>query len=323
MSLDEALDRCRTGALAFKRQSDGALLLMPTLCHRWSCPYCRAHRYAQAQARAVAGRPQRMITLTLRADDHADPLDMARRLRTAWTRLVARIRRLGLPFEYFAALELTKKRTPHLHILQRGAFIDQKWLSAAWSNLTGSYVVHIRKIDHVPNAVQETVKYLAKTADQIEALEANLPVFTHSRGWLPPDFTDATEPTGEWDFLAHLNLSWSDISEICDSLGLALQEVEPGSRVCTPVPLGPWNENTAQSIIELGSYAELHLVLLLREARKAALGSTARFEDAEYTFDYLTADPDNDQEWSPCRPTAFPAPLPPVTSLTSQTSLSL
>ncbi|MBA7634096.1 hypothetical protein ES703_41675 [subsurface metagenome] len=95
--------------------------------------------------------------------------------------------------EYCAAVELTRAGTPHIHALTRGSYISQRWLSAAWRDLTGSYVVHIRKVDHVPGAVDEATKYLVKTAAAVARASPGKPVLTMSRGWLPDDFDDGRE----------------------------------------------------------------------------------------------------------------------------------
>ena len=61
-------------------------------------------------------------------------------------KLKKRLRRKFKRFEYLCVKELTKSGLMHLHIVYRGSFISQKWLSEAWQEIHRSKVVHIAKL---------------------------------------------------------------------------------------------------------------------------------------------------------------------------------
>lgn len=78
--------------------------------------------------------------------------------------LFKRIRRLrpGLSLEYFLVWEWTRRGWPHAHLLVRGPFIPQRWLSRQWNELTGAPVVDIRQVSTPAGAVNYLAKYLTK-----------------------------------------------------------------------------------------------------------------------------------------------------------------
>jgi len=150
-------------------------------------------------------------------------------IRQQFRRLVARIRRNFPRLEYCAAIELTKRGTPHLHVLTRGDYIPQTWLSTAWKDLTGSYIVHIRKIDQVAGAVLEVTKYLTKSAAQIAELLPGKQVLTMSHGWLPEGWRDKPDDRPTTTSAHFFPILFSDLVDVIGELG----------GFVTPEPLAP------------------------------------------------------------------------------------
>jgi len=210
---------CGSGAVAYVRDSTQELVIVPTTCHRWDCPKCSHIRQAQAMNRVRAGRPERFLTLTLRPNP-AENLDYHIDLiRTAFKRLVARIRRNYQGFEYLAALELQKNGTPHIHCVFRGVYIPQKWLSSAWHQLTNAYIVHVRQVDKIPGICNEVCKYLTKTAADIQKAAPGVPLIVMSRGWLPPDYQDEKEEHEPWDYKVYLHLPGDYLVDLIATIG--------------------------------------------------------------------------------------------------------
>ncbi len=161
---------------------------IPTWCHKWACPRCRLRKQWALQEKAEAGNPDRHIVLTVEAGSRL-PLDVQVSVfHNNVRRLFRLIRRVWGPFEYMAQWELTKKGTPHLHILQRGCFIDYKWLSKAWFEISGSKIVWISKVRSARGAARELTKYATKTAADTQDALRGKRISTMSRGWLPDDF---------------------------------------------------------------------------------------------------------------------------------------
>jgi len=69
-------------------------------------------------------------------------------------------------FDFMAVFEATQAGTPHLHILARVRWIDQKWLSDTMNDLIQSPIVDIRRIDNRGRAVAYVTKYVGKCPTQ-------------------------------------------------------------------------------------------------------------------------------------------------------------
>ncbi len=69
-----------------------------------------------------------------------------------------------LPF--ICVFEATKLGWPHLHILLRSQWIDQRWLSAQMADLIQSPVVDIRRIKSRQQVVSYVAKYCGKAPKQ-------------------------------------------------------------------------------------------------------------------------------------------------------------
>lgn len=247
---------CGKGVVLYLDEEDHSLVAVPTLCCTWVCPRCGPVRVRQARAKARAGNPQRMITLTTRPRDGLSTEQSVKWFRHKFSLLVARIRRNFGPFEYFQATELHKSGWPHMHILTRGCYIPQRMLKAWWISLTGSFKVYIQKVKRTWKAVQEATKYCLKTARDLHKACPAVPVYTKSQGWLPDDWQEDTRPPGSLAFYAYVPAPWADFCEILESLNCDVENL-PGSPGRFRVnSRGPPRQATLDAIYTLGSYAD-------------------------------------------------------------------
>lgn len=76
--------------------------------------------------------------------------------------LVKRIRRKYGKFEYIAAREYTQSGLIHIHLLYRGSYIPQRWLSNAWKRLNNARIVDIRLIDMQRRKKSQIGAYMVK-----------------------------------------------------------------------------------------------------------------------------------------------------------------
>ncbi len=83
------------------------------------------------------------------------PKDIHRSFRT----FVKRVRRKHGSFEYIAVKELTKTGLAHLHILYRGAFMPQAWISTTWQEV---HQARITYVEEVRGNLKQVSNYLAK-----------------------------------------------------------------------------------------------------------------------------------------------------------------
>lgn len=117
-------------------------------------------------AEVLSGSPTVFLTLTMRRVDGETAQVAAARLIDAWRRVrrehMVRHKLKKLPF--YAVVEATKLGWPHLHIMLRNAWLDQRWLSARMDAMIQSPVVDIRKIDNRGRAAGYVSKYAAKAS---------------------------------------------------------------------------------------------------------------------------------------------------------------
>lgn len=119
-------------------------------CKSWRCPKHRGkwkHRWYTVVSRELELFPvDKLITLTCAGQASPGQLCKARQL------FFRRVREKYGTFEYLSVLEFTSKtRLPHLHILARGRYIRQRYLSDFWrystvaADIKESYIVYIEK----------------------------------------------------------------------------------------------------------------------------------------------------------------------------------
>lgn len=121
-------------------------------------------RRRQVIAEAKAGKPNRFVTLTSNPSWGPNPEFRARRLVDAWRHIVREHRRKfkTSKMQYLAVMERTEKGEPHLHILCRGPYINQKWLSARMKELNRAPIVDVRIVRSTKQASRYVAKYVGK-----------------------------------------------------------------------------------------------------------------------------------------------------------------
>lgn len=146
-----------------KRQRDLATVF-PLRCRSWSCPTCAPRRRKQLIRIAKTGSPTRFITLTVNPEWGEGAEHRGQNLAKAWRDIVREYRRIypGREAEYLVVLELTKRGEPHLHILWRGGFMPQKWLSGQMRQRIGAPVVDVRSVRGEKEVAQYVAKYISK-----------------------------------------------------------------------------------------------------------------------------------------------------------------
>lgn len=133
-------------------------------CRRWSCPHCavrlRRKMVALALAGFQSGERVRLMTLTSPGDEDSERSYQL--LRPRWKRLRETLRRRfpGLRLEYFAVIERQRRGHAHLHVLFRGPYIPQRWLSSAAQKAGFGPIVDVRQVGKA--AGRYVAKYLGK-----------------------------------------------------------------------------------------------------------------------------------------------------------------
>lgn len=180
------------------KHADFGRLATPLKCRSWNCDFCAPDRKAQLLALAASGEPQRFLTLTINPAVGEDPADRLRKLSHAWNVCVKRLRRLykEREVEYLAVVEETKRHEPHLHILLRSPFIEQRFISHFMAEHIESPIVDIRRVRNQGEVVRYVAKYITKAPKQFNRCKR----YWTSRHWELPKLGEIKDylPEGTW-----------------------------------------------------------------------------------------------------------------------------
>lgn len=145
----------------------------PIRCRSWGCPNCQEWRQRCLQAQCINGRPNRFIVLTCRRSDESTPLEAARGLVLAWRAIVKawRKQRKWHKGQFIAVFEPHESGWPHLHILWRGHWISQRWLSREMGARLNSPIVHVSMIRGAKSAAFYVAKYFSKAPTRFGSLK--------------------------------------------------------------------------------------------------------------------------------------------------------
>lgn len=130
----------------------------------------------------------------------------------SWRRLYMRLKRRGLIEGYIKVPELSKNGKQHIHVLFRGEYIAQAWVSEMWQEIHKAKVIDIREVSRKRGKnglASYMAKYMAKE---------NLYRYSWSWGWVWRGFVkDWTElkrrvrvmgDLTSIDFMSVLLFSW-------------------------------------------------------------------------------------------------------------------
>lgn len=154
--------------LTLVKYAERVRVAKPLSCRSWHCPNCRPGRQKALLAQGYSGHPNRFITLTSNPAQGGTVYERAKALAHAWRLIVKRLKRLhgNMGIAYLAVFEKTQRGEPHLHILYRGPWLPQSWLSAAMDELTSSPIVDVRYVEDSRKAVRYVAKYVGKDPER-------------------------------------------------------------------------------------------------------------------------------------------------------------
>jgi hypothetical protein len=223
-------------------------LVIPALCKSWSCPRCRPAKVAQWRAIIIAGKPNRFITLTTDPKLLPDPAAAVAHLNRSFPILIRDIRKNFGPFEFVRVWEFTEKGYPHIHIVARGGFVPQKWISERWAKLGCGKIVDIRAVGKAKDAARYVAKYLGKSTDETAAALGKIRLINKSRGWtLPNPLLDPVEDMSDFTwkkFKADYGTILSDLA----SMGCEL--IERNGLTCRTLLTAPTQRPNRKTVID-------------------------------------------------------------------------
>lgn len=151
-------------------------------CKSWGCDYCQPRRRKRLIREALNGEPNTFITLTLPAHWAEKAEEAVKVLSRAWRLIRKRDarRRKSRPIPFLAVVEKTKAGTPHLHIICRAKWIDQKWLSRCMDEIAEAPIVDVQRIDNLGRVGGYVAKYVTKDSAKVG---------TNKRYWQSQDYS--------------------------------------------------------------------------------------------------------------------------------------
>ena len=130
------------------------------------CPECvrRKRRRNRCFQRVMSGMRLggnlKMLTLTT----SREAFDAGKDIQRSFRALVMRLRRRNLCTGYVRVVEFTRAGLPHYHVIVRGGYIPQWWLSRVWAEIHLSPVVDVRAVRGRAGGAAYLAKYLGKDA---------------------------------------------------------------------------------------------------------------------------------------------------------------
>lgn len=209
-------------------------------CRSWGCPLCEASRRSQLVALAKSGDPTTFITLTVNPAEGSGPPERARRLVDAW-RSVIKLVKHEYGYEaipYFCVFEATKNGEPHLHVLARVGWIDQKWLSRQMKALTNSPIVDIRRVRNKKKLAYYIAKYCGKEPHRFATCKR----YWTTQNWELVKFKPEPPP-GRWH--ARWRLVRTPLGDLADEWRSQGYQVEQTRHRVLAVAQGPPDDEVA------------------------------------------------------------------------------
>lgn len=146
-------------------QESDRWLIVGKACNRWTCAYCarvKCRRLAWLTERA---KPNRLLTLTVNPQKHADPRAAFDATRCRVPELFRRLRNQFGEVEYLRVTETTKAGYPHYHCLLRSKYLPHPVVKKHWEDLTAASIVDVRQVSNSFKAYWYLVKYLTKMSN--------------------------------------------------------------------------------------------------------------------------------------------------------------
>lgn len=119
-------------------------------------------------ARCIEGKPNRFLTITCRANQFGSKAANAQAISKAFAAAVLAWRRQEKHHkcQYIAVFEPHVSGWPHLHVLWKGNWISQKWISGFMSTNLNSPIVHVSRIKGAKSAAFYVAKYFSKAPEK-------------------------------------------------------------------------------------------------------------------------------------------------------------
>jgi hypothetical protein len=107
---------------------------------------------------------------------------------------------------YLCVFETTKAGTPHLHILTRGSYIAQRWLSSMMKKLADAPIVDVRRVRNKREAAAYVAKYISKAPQRFHGCKR----YWRTQRW---ELRQVEREGSAWASLAERRTLWQTLEE--------------------------------------------------------------------------------------------------------------
>jgi len=152
-SLDTTTKTARDTSTTTKEHSETYLL--------WLKRRRRNRLYHRAMSGMTIGGNLKFITLTTSMES----AEAGKDIRQSWRVLLQRLRRRKLCSGYVKVMEFTQAGLPHFHVVLRGPWVPQSWLSEQWAEIHLSPIVDVRRVQAKDGAASYLAKYMGKSLE--------------------------------------------------------------------------------------------------------------------------------------------------------------
>lgn len=193
------------------------LTVIPMRCRCWHCEECRPGRVQRLIHEAKSGKPTLFITLTSRRRSDRSPSWAAQELVRAWRTIRSEyLKKHGKgSLAFLAVFEETKKGWPHLHIVARCKWLDQRWLSKRMAALHDSPVVDVRRVTGLGKVANYITKYIGKNPYRFEGVKR----YWRSLDYLSPIAVPDSGGDGPPVYWDRVQEHWLKMAECLERVG--------------------------------------------------------------------------------------------------------
>ena len=135
---------------------------------------------------------------------------------------------------FLAVFEATKLGWPHLHIVARAKWVDQRWLSHRMGALIGSPIVDVRAVGNISKRAAYITKYIGKNPHRFAGVKR----YWRSLKYLSPDDDQEPEDPPDVPLWIVETMPWTRV--VADMVAIGYQaDYRKGGAVLRPRPLEP------------------------------------------------------------------------------------
>lgn len=230
---------CSTGTIILA--SGEQIKAFRVACKCWDCDQCRPIRLWQLARLAEAGSPVSMITLTASPQNYQSPDEMARAIVRGWRNVIQRGTREGLFTRpaYLCVFEEHQSGWPHLHILWRGPYVPQEWLSQRMAEYADGPNVWINTLASGEAAAEYVAKYISKGPARYSGCKR----YWRSLNWLSEQQKQLAEDMKWWSAAVYNNEHIAHVHWILRNSGWQVEVDDDEVLTAYPLPHANWSHH--------------------------------------------------------------------------------